>query len=452
MGCLFGCFRARDDQSTNNSVSQAKSNRGHESKNRLSALFLSEENAASSPCHDDREGSSLNSMHIDKDLKNEAQFLKVSSEIPATPIEIRKASKKLETPQGGEHLGSSPSWISSNSDAVFHLDEKKNEPCEEMGRSLDTSEQTPSSCLTDSRNNARTSSASSDASEESIGTVFRDEVDRTGKAPRKAGNITEKTKSVWSEIDFDQPYSSSSSKNSTSRKHEMAGKTYISATSLNPTSLKLSDEIQTPGTIFPANMKSVGRGRPRIRSQFVHSDYENASLCKPPEDSNESLEQAKVQACKEKTENESPTSTICEGKLEESSDERYPIVETSSSPWVKQSKKKSNENIEALSITPGDRPIIGMVAAHWNEKEQSQISPKWWDGNGIPNSTNKYKEDQKVSWHATTFEERLEKALSEEGGQGFIPPRRLGTVEESERGTAISHLKHSAQSMSVVSF
>ncbi|CAE6014258.1 unnamed protein product [Arabidopsis arenosa] len=93
-----------------------------------------------------------------------------------------------------------------------------------------------------------------------------------------------------------------------------------------------------------------------------------------------------------------------------------------------------------------------MVAAHWNEKEQSQISPKWWDGNGIPNSTNKYKEDQKVSWHATPFEERLEKALSEEGGQGFIPPRRLGTVEESERGTAISHLKHSAQSMSVVSF
>jgi len=27
--------------------------------------------AASSPCHDDREGSSLNSMHIDKDLKDD---------------------------------------------------------------------------------------------------------------------------------------------------------------------------------------------------------------------------------------------------------------------------------------------------------------------------------------------------------------------------------------------
>lgn len=61
-----------------------------------------------------------------------------------------------------------------------------------------------------------------------------------------------------------------------------------------------------------------------------------------------------------------------------------------------------------------DRPILGMVAAHWNDKQST--SPKWWDGKGIPNSTNKYKEDQKVSWHTTPFEERLEKALSNEGG------------------------------------
>lgn len=218
-------------------------------------------------------------------------------------------------------------------------------------------------------------------------------MDRTGKAPLKAENITEKIKSVRSDIHFDHSYSFSSSNNSTSRKPEMAGKTYMSETSPNPTSLKLSDEIQTPGTIFPAKMKSAGRERPRIRSHFVHSasnPIENASLCKLPKDSNAILEQAKVQACKEKIENESPTSTICEGKLVESSDERY--LETSSSSWVKQSKKKSNKNMEALSITPGDRPIIGMVAAHWNEKEQSQISAKWWDGNGIPNSTNKYKE------------------------------------------------------------
>ncbi|XP_010414212.1 PREDICTED: protein JASON-like [Camelina sativa] len=418
MGCLFKCcFRAtttKDNESTSadDSVSQVQSKqRGHHelSKNRLSALFLSEASSSSSPCHD-REGSSLNSMHIDKD---EAQVLKVCSITPVTPVEIKKAPKKLETPQRREHFGSTPSWVSSNSESVFHLDEIKNEPCEEMGRSVDTSEQTPSSCLTEARSNARISSASSNASEESIGTAFRDEVDITGNVSLKAGNVKSKTKSVPYEYDFDQSYSSSSSKNITSRKPEMPANTNIPAASPNPTALKITDEIQTPRTIFPENMGSAGKGRQRVQ---------------------------------DKTEIESPTSTICEGKLEESTDEKYPIVETS---WVKQG---SDKNMEALSITHGDRPIIGMVAAHWNEKEQSLISPKWWDGNGIPNSTNKYKEDQKVSWHATSFEERLDKALSEEGGHGFIPPRKFGMVEETERDTAISHLRHSAQSMSVDSF
>ncbi|KAF2568464.1 hypothetical protein F2Q68_00027734 [Brassica cretica] len=299
------------------------------------------------------------------------QLLKACGVTTATPIEIRKASQKLETPQRGKQLTSSQfhSWIS---DAVFHLDE----PCEEV------SEQTPSSCVT------RISTGYSDASEESqesIGTEFRDGVYRPSKVPFTDG----KRKSVWSKCDFDQSYSSTSSKNSTSKTPEKAVKI----------------------------MESAVRGRPRIRSHCLHSASsltEKASICKLPEDSDETKEHA----CKEKKEPESPISVTCEGKLEESS--------ASPSPWVKQSEEKSNQKVTATisTVTYGDRPIIGTAAAHWNEKEQSQISPKWWDGNGIPNSTNKYKEDQKVSWHVTSFEERLEKALSEEGGQGFTPSRR----------------------------
>ncbi|KAH7286993.1 hypothetical protein KP509_32G032000 [Ceratopteris richardii] len=45
-------------------------------------------------------------------------------------------------------------------------------------------------------------------------------------------------------------------------------------------------------------------------------------------------------------------------------------------------------------------------------KQSSSVSDEWWDGKGIPNSTTKYKEDQKVSWHATPFEVRLERALA----------------------------------------
>ncbi|XP_018480444.2 protein JASON isoform X2 [Raphanus sativus] len=421
MSCLFRCFRARAERSTiDDSVSQPpglNSNRsGHDSTNRLSALFLSQD---SSPCHHHSQGSGL---HIHKDLQYEAQLLKTCSAATATPIEIRKTSEELETPQRGKQFTSSQfhSWIS---DAVFHLDEAKtDEPCGEF------SEQTPSSCMTDARNSARISTGYSDAGEESIGTEFRDGlVDRSSKAPVTDGNITGKKEPVRFECDFDRSYSFSSSKNSISKIPEKAGKT----------SLKLSDEIQTPGTMIPANMESAARGRARTRSQRVHSPSNliaNASICNLPEDSDEIQEHTKVQACKEKKETESLLSVTCEGKLEESSE-------------------KSEQNMTDVStITYGDRPIIGTAAAHWNEKEQSQISPKWWDGNGIPNSTNKYKEDQKVRWHATSFEERLEKALSEEGGHCFIPSRKLEVMEDAERDTAMSQLHHPAQSTSIVSF
>ncbi|RID66728.1 hypothetical protein BRARA_D01846 [Brassica rapa] len=429
MGCLFRCFlraKAKEQSTVGDSLSQppgVNSIRGHDSKNRLSALFLSQEKADSPPRHH-REGSGL---HIRNDLiKDEAQLLKACDKTTATPIEI-------ETPQRGKQLTSSQfhSWIS---DAVFHLDE----PCEEV------SEQTPSSCVTNSRNSATISTGYSDAgeeSQESIGTEFRDGVYRSSKVPFTDGNITGKRKSVKLECDFDQSYSSTSSKNSTLKTPEKAGKSNFSTTSRNLSSLKkLSDEIQTP-----AVMESAVRGRPRIRSHCLHSPSsltENASICKLPEDSDETKEHA----CKEKKEPESPISVTCEGKLEESS--------ASPSPWVKQSEEKSNQKMTATisTVTYGDRPIIGTAAAHWNEKEQSQISPKWWDGNGIPNSTNKYKEDQKVSWHVTSFEERLEKALSEEGGQGFTPSRKLEIMEEAERDTAISQLHHPAQSTSIVSF
>nr|XP_028954502.1 protein JASON-like [Malus domestica] len=67
----------------------------------------------------------------------------------------------------------------------------------------------------------------------------------------------------------------------------------------------------------------------------------------------------------------------------------------------------------------------------------------------------KYKEDQKVSWHATPFEERLEKALSEES---FISQRKnmegkpIVFDENDESDTALSQLQTSSHPKSVVSF
>ncbi|RLM61038.1 protein JASON-like isoform X1 [Panicum miliaceum] len=70
------------------------------------------------------------------------------------------------------------------------------------------------------------------------------------------------------------------------------------------------------------------------------------------------------------------------------------------SHWLKPANPKKPFRDEALTghksrsakSSDEDRPIIGMVTAHWKDKEP----------------------DQKVSWHATLFGERLEKALSEE--------------------------------------
>ncbi|KAH6837379.1 hypothetical protein C2S53_010781 [Perilla frutescens var. hirtella] len=138
--------------------------------------------------------------------------------------------------------------------------------------------------------------------------------------------------------------------------------------------------------------------------------------------------------------------------------------EGSLTSWFKPiSAKQDGSNKQSSSISSqnrkpaADRPILGMVAAHWNEDEAAPtVPPKWWDGNGIPNSTNKYKEDQKVSWHATTFEERLEKALSEESlisqkkPSNMTPPFEFNESEETD--TALSHFQSSPRLKSVVSF
>ncbi|CAM6129103.1 unnamed protein product [Calypogeia fissa] len=64
-----------------------------------------------------------------------------------------------------------------------------------------------------------------------------------------------------------------------------------------------------------------------------------------------------------------------------------------------------------LDISPDDRPILGTVATHWGETNDPK-SLREWDGLGIPNSTSKFKEDQRVNWHTTPFETRLEQALA----------------------------------------
>lgn len=168
-----------------------------------------------------------------------------------------------------------------------------------------------------------------------------------------------------------------------------------------PTPMKLSDEMQTPGTVYPETKEDLPISKFRVKSQFVYP------INKPGDDVSQKIleEEGRVPGQDSRKLNESversqiATSTPEKG-FKKMSNENECKVEESLSSWLKPASVILEERNKRMEIaynqirkTPVDRPIIGMVAAHWSEDEDSQVPPpKWWDGNGIPNSTNKYKE------------------------------------------------------------
>lgn len=77
------------------------------------------------------------------------------------------------------------------------------------------------------------------------------------------------------------------------------------------------------------------------------------------------------------------------------------LMATSLSHWLKPPKPFDifSGKSQSGKSTDSERPIIGSVATHWSEELEtvSIPPPKVWDGKGIPNSTNKYKEVQFIS-------------------------------------------------------
>ncbi|XP_062105710.1 protein JASON isoform X2 [Humulus lupulus] len=419
MGCFIACFRVRDDRhhrqrSQPHLVSESSNPKLTEvviSQNRLSSLFISEDKQ-DSPCKNSG-GAGAGTPEIDKELKDEARFLKACGTLAETPIEIRKASSKWNSSplhDGDSETSKFHSWLPNTSIKKLQLENQIDQPStptklsEERPHVSGSLEYTPgSSCVSNVQNSGRVSVGSTEGSG--------------------------------------------------------AGGSYSAATShAYPTEYVTTLETpQLSATNAPCRNKSVRFECDSDLSSFGGSSSENGSQnlkrAESPGESRKSLDQP---------ESATPMSkeTIGETLSEELN------VEASLSTWLKpipSIKDGNNKNFVGVSgpgrprvaRTPMDRPIIGMVAAHWNEDDPSRISPKWWDGNGIPNSTNKYKEDQKVSWHATPFEERLEKALSEES---FISQRQpiqgkpINFDENDENDTALSQLQSSPHPKSLVSF
>ncbi|KAL3849102.1 hypothetical protein ACJIZ3_010984 [Penstemon smallii] len=455
MSCFFGCFRIKDSHLVSQSEPVVSRN-----KNALSSLFI---------CDDDsiRKGEEGQiSLPEERDftgLKDEAKFLKACGTLPETPVEIRKASKKWDEKKSLKFN----SWLSNECPTPVKV-------CEESVTGAGSLEDTPISCMTDGHSSRRGSISSIQRGDkQSIVTPINVCDSETRSATSEVSpvvfdpSVQSKKKSV--RFDSKSGGSSFSSKGSSSESSRQHSKQYgtpgsgsVSKPSPYPTPLKLTDEMQTPGTVFPAYMSNMADGKTtRIRSQYVY-----------PVEKPTHMKELKVEISNpdQLTEslilNDEASTPISDSAMKDLSVGKEMKYEASLSSWLKPTSAKQDGNNEQFGSdsgenlhcgkTPGDRPILGMVAAHWKDDETSHLSPTMWDGNGIPNSTNKYKEDQKVSWHATPFEERLEKALSEET---FISQRKpingtqpveFNEIEESD--TALSHLQSPANLKSVVSF
>ncbi|XP_026427886.1 protein JASON-like isoform X3 [Papaver somniferum] len=395
MGCFFGCFRVKDDNQTHHIISDSSNKK--DSRNRLAALLLSESQENDVSPSSDKE--------ITKELIDEAKFLKSCGTLAETPAEIRKTYAGVNhstTPDGDSENNKFHSWMPSTSIKKLQWEEEKPDQVSDspakLSEELVSSEHEPSSSV---------SSEQKPKAYESNGVESPDASSKTPMQP----------------IDDD------------------------ASSPVNP-------EIPMETTqFFATNPENITNGKnPRIRCQYVYPA------------GNPLREFTQWNVLNEEDENTTPESTsvsfssqsVVEHDKEAKAGEREAVVEFSK--WLSSSpKSKSVGNYETISSershskTPEeDRPILGTVAAHWNDDEPTRVLPKWWDGNGIPNSTNKYKEDQKVSWHATPFEVRLEKALSDESLVNPIPRRlhdgRPVHFEELEEGdSAMSKMKTSTR-------
>ncbi|KAI4363902.1 hypothetical protein MLD38_020065 [Melastoma candidum] len=433
MGCFFVCLRVKDDDHHPNGRSHApapdKKSDVAASRNQLSSLFAAEENEDSFA---ENKGSLVSgSPHIGKEIKDEARFLKACGTIPETPFEIRKAGEKLRRSPRNVTQSDTPefhSWMPNTSVRKLQTDKQQTNlsgseiASESPGR-------TPISNNCDINRSASINITDGVASGGLGSEVIDDETSST-RTPFTPWPTGRSTQGANKSVRFDHslgacPHDKSLTGDALK---EVTSKDSTMTILPPPTPLKLSDGMQTPGTVFPANMENLQKGKASIRSQYVYS------VPNPVTDSSQGNDMEE------------------KAQHNQLSDEETKF-EPSVSAWLKPPTDSGRNFQQAFRRTYGDRPILGLVATHWNEEEltQTHITPKWWDGNGIPNSTSKYNEDQKVNWHATPFEERLEKALSEESSLGNRSHVGGSTTPEEDGDSAISRLRTTPQKKTLVS-
>lgn len=220
-----------------------------------------------------------------------------------------------------------------------------------------------------------------------------------------------------------------------------------------PTPLVLRDDMQTPGTAYASHRgTSISGKRVRTRKQFIYpvlrsieNRLQQIELTEDssPLASSDPLKERDLGADSTKDPTQASSTSVVKSGLSETPS--YSAPDPNASYGVEESLSKSNsdEKNAALSLSRWlksssadaenqddedcsfltEKPVF-MVAPDLNLDTSNPTPrlPKAWDGNGIPNTTTRYREDQRVSWHTTPFEQRLLKVLSDEDR---CPPRKV---------------------------
>nr|XP_043629915.1 protein JASON-like [Erigeron canadensis] len=435
MSCFSCCFRVKDDRK------RAQINRVRKpitsihkepvdplAKNCLWSVLVSEDESSDLAGREDGRCGVTGSPLVDDELRAEAKFLKACGTIPQTPTEIRNAEMSKDSQPLNEVPESTFHSLLPHT-ATEEISEKQADQLQSPIRTFwkwENGSDSPSHTSSSSKTEKDINSFFTSSSEgNGVGHAAKDTqlLNLSDSNTPIVQSKQCKNRSVHFESQSDKcSFTSRSSSPKTSNKPLKPSESPYNHSLLKPspypTPLKLTDDMQTPGTVFPSsvNRKENGKNQ-KIRVQYVYSGIseEKSPLFEEP-----IKEEFSTEEYLDQPENETPQSQV---KLQESPTENESNVCPTLSSWLPHKSNDENcidqslvpisQGLPDFGQTPGDRPILGIVTANWNAEETS-VTPKWWNGNGIPNTTNKYKEDQKVSWHETPFEQRLVKALSEE--------------------------------------
>ncbi|KAK7824053.1 protein jason, partial [Quercus suber] len=202
-------------------------------RNCLASLFLSEEKEDSPNA--DRETHGFGSPESHKALKDEARFLKACGTFVETPAEIWKASANSKN----SHLHMMEIQSLQNSIHGFPTHPSRNFTYITLEGSL---------------------SAQLKAVEQEVLIQLSELMlirPKTLQYQFHLGFQPQKFSagaSLHFQCDFDASSSSSENVSQNQKRYESPGNQSVSKPSPYPTSLKLSDEMQTPGTVFPTNI------------------------------------------------------------------------------------------------------------------------------------------------------------------------------------------------------